>query len=75
MGKVGAAFGVGLVFGPAISGALADFGFAVVARVASGLAMVNFLVGTQLLSDPPRPTNLVRSATSSRKVRRQRRVS
>jgi len=55
MAKVGAAFGVGLVFGPAISGALADFGFAVVARVASGLAMVNFLVGTQLLSDPPRP--------------------
>jgi DHA1 family tetracycline resistance protein-like MFS transporter len=41
LGLVGAAFGLGFIFGPAIGGALSEFGFAVPAYVAAALAGIN----------------------------------
>ncbi|MDB5098417.1 MAG: hypothetical protein JWM80_2838 [Cyanobacteria bacterium RYN_339] len=42
MGIIGAAFGLGFVFGPAFGGLLAQFGHGVPAFVAAGLALANF---------------------------------
>ncbi|MFN3431403.1 MAG: MFS transporter [Candidatus Sericytochromatia bacterium] len=43
MGIIGAAFGLGFVFGPALGGVLAQFGHGTPAFVAAGLAFANFL--------------------------------
>lgn len=43
MGLLGAAIGLGFVFGPALGAALARFGFGTAAHVAAGLAAANFL--------------------------------
>jgi multidrug resistance protein len=43
MGIIGAAFGLGFVFGPALGGLLAQYGHGVPAFVAAGLAFANFL--------------------------------
>ncbi len=43
MGLVGAAFGLGFIFGPTLGGILSPLGLAVPAYVAAGLALVNFL--------------------------------
>lgn len=43
MGLIGAAFGLGFIFGPAIGGALSPFGFGVPALAAAGLALANGL--------------------------------
>lgn len=43
MGLIGAAFGLGFVFGPALGGVLAHFGHGVPAFVAAGIAFLNFL--------------------------------
>jgi multidrug resistance protein len=43
MGLIGAAFGLGFVFGPALGGVLAHFGHGVPAFVAAGIALANFL--------------------------------
>jgi len=40
MGLIGAAFGMGFIFGPAIGGSLSHWGFAVPAYAAAGLALV-----------------------------------
>jgi DHA1 family tetracycline resistance protein-like MFS transporter len=42
MGIIGAAFGLGFVFGPAFGGLLAAYGHGVPAFVAAGIALVNF---------------------------------
>jgi MFS family permease len=42
MGIIGAAFGLGFVFGPALGGGLAHYGHGVPAFVAAGLALANF---------------------------------
>ena len=44
LGLVGAAFGLGFVFGPFIGGVLSGFGFAVPAFFAAGLAAINLLM-------------------------------
>ncbi len=44
-GKVGAAFGIGFIVGPAIGGIIADFGVRVPFFVAGGLALANALFG------------------------------
>jgi MFS transporter, DHA1 family, tetracycline resistance protein len=44
-GKVGAAFGIGFIMGPALGGLLADFGTRVPFFVAAGLAFANCLYG------------------------------
>lgn len=46
LGLVGAAFGLGFIIGPAAGGALSQFGFAVPAFTAAGLAAFNFLMVT-----------------------------
>jgi multidrug resistance protein len=43
MGIIGAAFGLGFVFGPALGGLLAQYGHGVPAFVAAGLAFANFV--------------------------------
>jgi MFS family permease len=43
MGLIGAAFGLGFVFGPALGGVLAQFGHGMPAFVAAGIAFANFL--------------------------------
>ncbi len=43
MGLIGAAFGLGFIFGPALGGLLTRFGYGTPALVASGLAGANFV--------------------------------
>lgn len=43
LGLVGAAFGLGFIFGPATGGFLSSWGFAVPAYVAAGLALINMI--------------------------------
>ncbi|MDO8526098.1 MAG: MFS transporter [Deltaproteobacteria bacterium] len=52
MGMIGAAFGLGFLFGPAIGGFLSRFGFGAVAFAVAGLAFFNFLFGLFLLKEP-----------------------
>ncbi len=44
LGLVGAAFGLGFVFGPAMGGILSSYGFAVPAFAAAGLSAINLLM-------------------------------
>ena len=43
LGLIGAAFGLGFIFGPAVGGALSVFGYAVPAYTAAGLASLNLV--------------------------------
>ncbi|HLE97755.1 MAG TPA: MFS transporter [Candidatus Thermoplasmatota archaeon] len=54
MGMVGAALGLGFVAGPAIGGFFAQWGFAVPAFVAAGLALVNLALAAWLLPESRR---------------------
>lgn len=51
MGIIGAAFGLGFVFGPALGGLLAPFGLSVPAFVAAGLALANGLLAIAVLPE------------------------
>jgi len=51
MGIIGAAFGLGFVFGPALGGLLAPWGHGVPAFAAAGLALVNGLFALALLPE------------------------
>jgi multidrug resistance protein len=44
MGLIGAAFGLGFVFGPLIGGLLSEFGYAVTGYVAAGFSLIAFLL-------------------------------
>jgi DHA1 family tetracycline resistance protein-like MFS transporter len=44
LGLIGAAFGLGFIFGPALGGILSQFGFMVPALVAAGLAIINLVL-------------------------------
>jgi DHA1 family tetracycline resistance protein-like MFS transporter len=44
LGLIGAAFGLGFIFGPATGGALSRFGYAVPALAAAGLSLFNLLL-------------------------------
>ncbi len=44
LGLIGAAFGLGFILGPAIGGALSQFGYAYPAFSATGLSIINFLL-------------------------------
>ena len=44
LGLIGAAFGLGFIFGPALGGILSQFGFMVPALVAGGLALINLVL-------------------------------
>ncbi|HEX2568504.1 MAG TPA: MFS transporter [Polyangia bacterium] len=52
MGRLGAALGLGFIFGPAIGGLLAHFGPRTPFFVASALAAINFLLAFVILSEP-----------------------
>ena len=52
MGMLGAAFGLGFVFGPALGGFLSHFGERVPFFVAGALAGVNFLLAVAILREP-----------------------
>ena len=55
MGLVGAAFGLGIMVGPALGGLLSRYGLAVPAFVASGIALANVIFGWLFLPEslPP----------------------
>jgi MFS transporter, DHA1 family, tetracycline resistance protein len=55
MGLVGAAFGLGFIFGPAIGGFLSRYGYAVPAFFASGLSLANFVAAWFLLPETLKP--------------------
>ncbi len=44
MGLIGAAFGLGFIFGPALGGSMVRFGLAVPAFVAAGLSSINWIL-------------------------------
>jgi DHA1 family tetracycline resistance protein-like MFS transporter len=53
MGKIGAAFGLGFIIGPAIGGTLSGlYGYAIPSLVAAGLAFANFTIGYFRLPEP-----------------------
>ncbi len=51
MGMLGASIGLGFVFGPGIGAVLSGYGFGVVAFVASGIALANFIAALFLLKE------------------------
>ena len=55
MGLIGAAFGLGFIFGPAIGGFLSHWGYAAPAWFAAALSLANFVAAVFLLpeSRPP----------------------
>lgn len=54
MGKIGAAFGLGFIIGPAIGGTLSGlYGYGIPSLVAAGLAFANFTIGYFRLPEPP----------------------
>jgi len=55
MGIIGAAFGLGFIFGPAIGGFLSRYGYAVPAYFASGLSLANFAAAWLLLPETLKP--------------------
>lgn len=65
MGLVGAAFGLGFTFGPALGGVLTHFGASAPMWVASVLCLGNFVAAWALLPES-RPVNVDRTASVSR---------
>lgn len=51
MGMVGAAFGLGFVFGPAIGGFLSRFGYQIPSFFAAGLSLLNFMAALFVLPE------------------------
>lgn len=52
MGVIGAAFGLGFMFGPALGGLLSKWGYATAPLVAAGLAFFNFILAYFVLKEP-----------------------
>jgi DHA1 family tetracycline resistance protein-like MFS transporter len=55
MGMIGAAFGLGFIFGPAIGGFLSRYGYAMPAFFASALSLANFVAAWFLLPETLKP--------------------
>jgi len=55
MGIIGAAFGLGFIFGPAIGGFLSRYGYSMPAFFASGLSLLNFAAAWFLLPETLKP--------------------
>jgi len=64
MGLIGAAFGLGFIFGPAVGGVLTQFGYGFPALVASGMSALNFVWAWWKLPE----THTDRSDTEHRKL-------
>ncbi|GAB4432396.1 MAG: tetracycline resistance MFS efflux pump [Chloroflexi bacterium OHK40] len=79
LGLIGAAFGLGLMLGPAAGGLLSSFGLGVPALLAAGLALLNGIYGLLLLPEslpverrarqPLRPGNLLGPIVQAATVR------
>ncbi len=67
MGLIGAAFGMGFIFGPAIGGVLSRWGFSVPAYAAAGLAAAAFVFAWARLPESLPPEE--REAAALRRVR------
>lgn len=65
MGMVGAAFGLGLMSGPALGGLLSRSGLALPAYAAAGVALVNILIGLIFLPESLPPERRSRAAEGS----------
>lgn len=52
MGLIGAAFGLGFIFGPAIGGILSRFGYGTPMYVAAGISLLNFVLASFVLGEP-----------------------
>lgn len=70
MGLVGAAFGLGFIFGPAIGGVLSRWGYDVPMFAAAGLAFANALFAVFRLPEPPLPQE-VRASHRARRFDRE----
>ncbi len=66
MGLVGAAFGLGFIFGPAIGGGLSQFGERMPAFFAAGLAALNFALALFLLPESLSPELRAEAANNPR---------
>jgi MFS transporter, DHA1 family, tetracycline resistance protein len=66
MGIVGAAFGLGFIFGPAIGGLLSPYGYDVPMFAGAGLAAINLFFAWRFLKEPP----LTAEARSGNRVKR-----
>jgi multidrug resistance protein len=66
MGMVGAAFGLGFIFGPALGGFLSQWGYQVPALFAAALSFVNFLAALVLLPESLPPDRRTVARTRSR---------
>jgi multidrug resistance protein len=53
MGAIGAAFGLGFIFGPAIGGILSKYGYSMPMFAAAGLAVINLIFALFKLEEPP----------------------
>lgn len=58
MGLIGAAFGLGFLFGPALGGLLSHWGYAAAPLFASGLSLINFIFTFFILKEPSLSVNL-----------------
>src|SRR5262245_16201796 len=52
MGLIGAAFGLGFLFGPALGGVLSRWGYGTAALVAAAISLFNFLFASLRLEEP-----------------------
>jgi DHA1 family tetracycline resistance protein-like MFS transporter len=68
LGMIGAAFGLGFIFGPALGGLLSTYGFAVPALVAAGLAIVNLGLIAALLPESLTPERRAALLSRARSV-------
>lgn len=67
MGIIGAGFGLGFIFGPAIGGLLSPYGYEVPIFFAAGLSVINAICAFFILEEPPLSQN-ERSQNRSRKL-------
>jgi multidrug resistance protein len=66
MGLIGAAFGLGFIFGPALGGVLSRYGYSIPAFVAAGIALLSALFAFVLLPESLTPDK--RAAAAARRL-------
>lgn len=69
MGLIGAAFGLGFVFGPLMGGLLSPLGYAVTGYVAAGFSFMAFLSTIFFLPESLKKDAMIAAAASSQKIK------
>lgn len=69
MGLIGAAFGLGFVFGPLMGGLLSPLGYAVTGYVAAGFSFMAFLSTIFFLPESLNKDAMIETAASSQKIK------